>query len=899
LGVRPNPPGGVPRPKLSSFFLKTSNVIPIRRLSERTPGQYLIEIRITRKLARGTCLAEWGVIRPTDDISSVVPSGKFLSRGGDKFFLKAIRLRGASNSPAFEDKIALRKRLGELYAAHTNAVLMAADEAEALLGLVAQPGMYALLELRVRPESLFSRKALRKEIAFLRQRLASLRCHPAVIGYVFDCSVYSDELRCGGFEIARASLAGMVAAVRKLEPRKVVGVRHRIDSVGLVLADEDFLYAVMPPLAPGQLRSQVICLHNLAEARPLILEFGPTSSPQDELIACAFGLGAAGVVAETAGPKQPANEVIQGALSLKLLTASELLPFRALNGACPPKPAHTPKVAVVVCAYDAARTIRRCLESLRRLDYPNFEVIIVDDGSRDATAQIAAEFPEFRLIRQPNKGLSVARNVGRHAALGELVAYTDSDCVVDPHWLTFMVRAMVESELDGCGGPNYAPHEDGWLEGCVAASPGAPSHVLTSDDRAEHLAGCNMLFRKAALEHVGGFDPQFTAAGDDVDICWRLMAAGYVLGYCPSAFVWHFRRNTVKAYYRQQRGYGKAEAMLYFKYPEYFNALGQIKWHGTIPGIARTMPGGGRLRVQWVRTTDQFQRVHETPLSVLAVAPMTAEWSVMAAALVVFSMLLGLSIWPAVALFAAGPLWAAHYALKAPLEKCHRGPASTLLIGWLAYTGSIMRAMSRYRWRANLRRAALFDHPARQRPTIDWKHRSLRLSYWNGAYTTRELLLEHIRRFFASLGRPVVADNGWRDFDLLVEANAWARIQFRTAEEELGRHELKTNVAARLRLTSSVRLGLAACMIAMAITPFLGSPLIVAAVCIVAAGATIGAISGLAESASLAYHAIEECARELELVPLGKLVPQTVIPAPIAPAAKPEGSAEAAQAAGR
>ncbi len=269
----------------------------------------------------------------------------------------------------------------------------------------------------------------------------------------------------------------------------------------------------------------------------------------------------------------------------------EILPFVALNGDCPPVLRQPPMVSVVICAYNAERTMEACLESLRKLDYPNYEVVVVDDGSRDRTAEISARFPEFRLIRQPNKGLSVARNVGMQAARGEIIAYTDSDCVVDSHWLRFMVGAMTANGFDACGGPNYAPHEEGRTEACVSASPGAPCHVLTAEDRAEHLAGCNMVFRKDVLQRIGGFDPQFTAAGDDVDICWRALDAGFVLGFCPAAFVWHFRRNTVKAYYNQQRGYGKAEAMLYLKYPDRFNALGQVMWRGRIPGLARTMPG--------------------------------------------------------------------------------------------------------------------------------------------------------------------------------------------------------------------------------------------------------------------------------------------------------------------
>jgi O-antigen biosynthesis protein len=371
-----------------------------------------------------------------------------------------------------------------------------------------------------------------------------------------------------------------------------------------------------------------------------------------------------------------------------------------------------------------------------------------------------------------------------------------------------------------------------------------------------------------------------------------------VLGYCPSAFVWHFRRNTVEAYYRQQRGYGKAEAMLYFKYPERFNVLGQIKWNGTIPGVARTVPGGGRLRVRWVRSADQFQRVDEMPLSVLRVAPMTAEWNLAAIALVVLSSLFGVAMAPALAALTAGPLWAAYYALRAPLEKCHRGPGSRLLIGWLAYSGSILRAVARYRWRIDARKNALFDHDPRQQPTIDWKHRSIRLSYWNGMYTAREVMLEQLRKVLASLGRPVVAGTGWEDFDLLVKANPWTRIQFRTADEELGGLELKTNVAAQLRLSSGARIGLGVCAIATATTSLLGPSLAAVALSIVAVGATISVVGGLAEGAKLAYHAVEQCASELNLVPLGRSATSARAPS-VAAAADSERAAEAPQPAGR
>jgi GT2 family glycosyltransferase len=524
---------------------------------------------------------------------------------------------------------------------------------------------------------------------------------------------------------------------------------------------------------------------------------------------------------------------------------------------------------VVICAYNAERTMRDCLESLRKLDYPNYEVVIVDDGSRDSTAQISADFPEFRLIRQPNKGLSVARNVGAHAANGEIVAYTDSDCVVDPHWLTLMVRAMAENGFDGCGGPNYAPHEAGWVEGCVAASPGAPCHVLVGDDRAEHLAGCNMIFRKAALLELGGFDPQFTAAGDDVDICWRMLDAGFTLGFCPSAFVWHFRRNTVKAYYGQQRGYGKAEAMLFPKYPERFNALGQIRWRGTIPGIARTYPGGTLNRVGWAHRADELQPVADAPLSVAKVLPLTAEWNAGCVVALALSLGSGITILPALAMLALGPVWALYYAWQAPLEKCHNGFVARMLIAWLAYTGPISRTIARYRYRRNNRGSDQLETAARQRPTLDWRSRSIRLAYWSESWIPRDGLLERIARHHAVVGRPTTVEQGWRDADLALEPGALTRVEIKTADEEHSGGRLKNHVAIRARLAGLTRAGLALSVGAAAGAAILGDGAAAAAFGIVAAGLMVCAASEVLETVRRAYRVVEQSASELGLVPLG------------------------------
>ncbi len=801
-----------------------------------------------------------------DSISTVTGHGKFFARAGKKFFLKAMRLEVASEVSDFDQKLNLRARLDQLKDARTTGLIVNSRKAEGVLDLAEQAGLTAMVEIEVAPDELLTADGYQAIATEVARTAGLLRSHPAVAGYLLDCPASADWLRMQGLARVQRRLGRLLEVLRSKDPNRLVAIHHRPATRGLALHEEDFIYSSAPALTLGELKNYVVSLHDIADARPVVVEFAQLMAEQDELVGCAFALGAAGVVA----PPIRRNSM-PDLLQLRTLTAGEVLPFLTLNGTCPPALRETPMVSVVICAYNAERTMRACMESLVALDYPNYEVIVVDDGSRDRTAEIAKDFPGVRLIRQPNKGLSVARNVGMYAARGEFVAYTDSDCVVDPHWLTLMIGAMIENQFDACGGPNYAPHEEGRLEACVAASPGAPSHVLTAADRAEHLAGCNMVFRKSLLIKLGGFDPQFTAAGDDVDICWRTLDAGVALGFCPSAFVWHFRRNTLKAYYGQQRGYGKAEALLYFKYPERFNSLGQIKWRGRIPGLARTIPGGGRKRVFWGGPRAVFQTVYEPRQGLLKFLPQTLEWSVMWLGLAIAAGLTGLPISPALAMLALGPVWALHYAFAAPLEKCHRGAGSRLRVAILAYTGPMVRTMTRYRLRLTGAWNARFagEPEPRQRPKISLLGRSVRLAYWNEASTTRESLLERIARLFARAGHAMVFDGGWNDYDLEVRPDVWTRIEFKTADEEHPGGRLKNHVMARIRLSRLTQGLLAAGAAGAAATAVCGlsvPSLVLAGLTLMAASF---ALSETVEAGRMAYRAIENGALELNLTPLG------------------------------
>jgi Glycosyl transferase family group 2 len=166
------------------------------------------------------------------------------------------------------------------------------------------------------------------------------------------------------------------------------------------------------------------------------------------------------------------------------------------------------------------------------------------------------------------------------------------------------------------------------VEACVAAAPGGPIHVLMSDTEAEHVPGCNFAVRREVLARLGGFDTRFRVAGDDVDICWRILEGGWTIGYSPGAVVWHRRRDTVRGYLRQQRSYGRAEALLERKWPEKYNLSGHRTWSGTIYGSGTPLSLGRRLwRVYYGSWgTGLFQRLYQPGPSVVGSLPLMPEW---------------------------------------------------------------------------------------------------------------------------------------------------------------------------------------------------------------------------------------------------------------------------------
>ena len=505
--------------------------------------------------------------------------------------------------------------------------------------------------------------------------------------------------------------------------------------------------------------------------------------------------------------------------------------------------AQAPRVSVVVCAYNAAATIGECLDALERLNYPDVELIVVNDGSTDGTGTIAACYGSVRVIDTLNSGLSAARNVGLHHATGEIVAYIDADVQVDPEWLTYLVQPFAAPEIAAAGGPAVIPADDPWFAQCVARAPGGPTHVLLDDRIAEHVPGCNCAFRRDLLLAIGGFNPVFLRAGDDVDVCWRIQARGWKVGFAPAALVWHRHRATTRAYWRQQVGYGEGETWLAREHPDKF-VRGRIDWQGH---IYSPLPFLRSLRTTRVNAgpfgTAGFPSVYRTDAHPFAYLPHSGRWQV---AWMV-------SLGAAVVAAAVHPEWAAPFfglattALLATLIKCvlyglysdvsrlpaigARGAVTGVLayrlaIAWLHVVQPFARLWGRLRGAIN--RAATQADATRPRPGVvaglggarlrdALRHCCLRpveTSYWSERWIDVADLLRstanRLRRQRAV--RQIEIDTGWwEDRDLTVTNRTWFRLDVRAMLEEHGASCL-CRVAVRPRLTTAVALPLLAAL---------------------------------------------------------------------------------------
>lgn len=609
--------------------------------------------------------------------------GRFLEAGGAKLYLRGVTYGPFGAKPnEFLDRDATARDFALMAAHGINAIRTYTPPARWLLDLALEHGLWVLpglcAELRV--DEPHAGEVERD------QHVRALAGHPALLAWVVANEIPAPIVRWVGRVQAESWLRRVCDRVRRLDPGVLVTYANYPTTEYLELPFLDLLCFNVYLEDRAAFAAYLPRLHNLATERPLLMgELGLDSrrhgEPRQaqvlgEQIRAAFASGCAGTFAYAWSDQwhRGGEDISDWAFGLTTRDRAPKAALAAVARAYADAPLASarrwPRISVVVCSYNGSRLIRDTLEGCTTLDYPDYEVIVVDDGSTDHTAQIAAEF-DVRLIRTANRGLSNARNTGIAAAQGEIVAFTDDDARPEPHWLQYLAEAFEHSTHAGIGGPNIPPPGDGLVANCVAVSPGGPAVVLVSDTEAEHIPGCNMAFRKAALDAIAGFDARFRTAGDDVDLCWRLLDHGYTLGYHAGAVVWHHSRGSVRTFWKQQRGYGRAESLLEHKWPDRFNGAGQARWAGRVyGGVANQHRAPHRSFIYggpWGSAPYQF--LYEPEMSRLAAFTLSPEWYLLVAALVLTS-LMGL-LWAP--LLAAIPF--ALWALGVPITRALQAAA--------------------------------------------------------------------------------------------------------------------------------------------------------------------------------------------------------------------------------
>ena len=216
-----------------------------------------------------------------------------------------------------------------------------------------------------------------------------------------------------------------------------------------------------------------------------------------------------------------------------------------------------PKIAIIILNWNGLNDTLECLESVKKIDYPNYEIIVVDNGSDDGSAAaVAQRYPEIILIKnESNLGYALGNNKGIQKALEsgcDYVFLLNNDTTVDQDCLNELLKIAESNPRIGIAGPKiYLYHDPArvWYAGgeirfreAISVSSGLfrrdrPSFNIPSE--VSFITGCAMLVKRTAIEEVGLLDPEYVSYLEDTDWCWRMARKGFKLVYVPGARVYH------------------------------------------------------------------------------------------------------------------------------------------------------------------------------------------------------------------------------------------------------------------------------------------------------------------------------------------------------------------------
>jgi GT2 family glycosyltransferase len=239
-------------------------------------------------------------------------------------------------------------------------------------------------------------------------------------------------------------------------------------------------------------------------------------------------------------------------------------------------PLATPAITVAIPTRNRGALIEETLRALLSLDYPELEILIIDQSTDSETRRcvedLAAGNPRVHFTATTTVGSSAGRNLGARLSHGEVIAYTDDDCVVSKGWLNALAAEFRNPRVSAVYGrllPWESADRTGLEVGFKSATERAEYSRRTPPWYIGH--GGNMAFRRRDLLEAGGFDPLLGAGGffgacEDPDIAYRLLAAGKTIVYCPNALAFHKHWKDWRAQRQMERAYGVGAGAQFAKY---------------------------------------------------------------------------------------------------------------------------------------------------------------------------------------------------------------------------------------------------------------------------------------------------------------------------------------------
>jgi len=210
-------------------------------------------------------------------------------------------------------------------------------------------------------------------------------------------------------------------------------------------------------------------------------------------------------------------------------------------------------VSIIIPTFNGASRIGNCLDALlRQKPRPNVEILVVDDGSTDNTADVVGRYPGVRCITQSNAGPAAARNRGAAEAHGTIVLFTDDDCVPMPDWLEAMLAPFRDPEVVGAKGA-YRTRQKSLIARFVQIEYEDRYRLMSNLDCIDFIDTYSAAFRRDRFLEMTGYDTSFpVACAEDVELSYRMSARGWKMKFAPGAIVYHTHPDSLSGYLKKK-----------------------------------------------------------------------------------------------------------------------------------------------------------------------------------------------------------------------------------------------------------------------------------------------------------------------------------------------------------